>query len=172
MANILTLDEAARVVSVDSTDEKLADVLPQVDSYIQTATGRDWTADSPVNPTAKAAARLYLALTYDLMAMQQNQIDALNRAIGSSLLQLESIQVGLKAIDDVNAAYDANDMLLCITSGALGLNLNEFNRLRLSGQHEAAQAVLSDRPHDGYSDVSTIQTALDSAVRPMLQQYL
>ena len=63
MANILTADEAARVVSVDVTDLKLADVLPQVDAYIQQATGRDWTQDGPVNPTAKAAARLQLALS-------------------------------------------------------------------------------------------------------------
>ena len=59
MAGILTFDEAARVVSVDNTDPKLFDVLPQVDSYIQQATGRDWSADITINPTAKAAARCY-----------------------------------------------------------------------------------------------------------------
>lgn len=93
MANILTADEAARVVTVGSTDERLLDVLPQVDAYIKHATGHDWAADETIEPTAKAAARLYLALTYDLMAMQQNQIDALNRALISTLAQLEAMAV-------------------------------------------------------------------------------
>lgn len=91
MANILSAEEAARVVAVDPSDEKLLDMLPQADAYIKQATGRDWTSDSPVHSAAKAAARFYLALNYDLMAMQQNQIDALNRALINCLIQLESI---------------------------------------------------------------------------------
>ena len=41
MANILTAEEAARAVAVDPADEKLLDVLPQVDAYVNGATGRD-----------------------------------------------------------------------------------------------------------------------------------
>lgn len=91
MANILTVEEAARAVAVDPTDEKLLDVMPQVDAYIYGATGRDWTADETINPEAKTAASIYLVLIYDLMSMQQNQIDALTRALVSSLARLETI---------------------------------------------------------------------------------
>ena len=91
MANILTTLEAARAVAVDPTDDKLPDILPQVDAYVNGATGRDWTADETISPEAKAAARIYLVLIYDLMSMQQNQIDALNRALASSLARLEVI---------------------------------------------------------------------------------
>ena len=65
-------------------------ILPQVDAYVNGATGHDWTADETVNPEAKAAARIYLVLLYDLMSMQQNQTDALNRALASSLARLEA----------------------------------------------------------------------------------
>lgn len=93
MANILTIEEAARAVAVYPADEKLLDILPQVDAYVNGATGHDWLADEPINPEAKAAARIYLVLLYDLMSMQQNQIDALNRALVSSLARLEALLV-------------------------------------------------------------------------------
>ncbi len=88
---ILTLEEAARVVGVDPADKRLIDILPQVDAYIKQATGRDWAQDETILAEAKAAARLQLALTYDLMNMQQNQIDALRRALVCALTQLENI---------------------------------------------------------------------------------
>ena len=91
MPNILIAEEAARAVAVDPTDEKLLDILPQVDTFVNGTTGHDWTADEPINPEAKAAARIYLVLLYDLMSMQQNQIDALNRALASSLARLEAL---------------------------------------------------------------------------------
>lgn len=91
MANILTAEEAARAVAVEPMDEKLLDILPQVDAYINGATGHDWTADKTIHPEAKAAARIYLVLLYDLMSMQQNQTDALNRALSSSLARLETL---------------------------------------------------------------------------------
>ena len=91
MANILTAEEAARAVAVEPTDEKLLDILPQVDAFVNGATGHDWTADETINPEAKAAARIYLVLLYDLMSMQQNQTDALNRALASSLARLEAL---------------------------------------------------------------------------------
>ncbi len=57
MANILTAEEASRAVAVEPTDEKLLDILPQVDAYVIGATGRDWTADETICPEAKAAAK-------------------------------------------------------------------------------------------------------------------
>jgi hypothetical protein len=91
VTNILTAEEAARVVGVDPSDERLLDLLPQIDAYVNGATGRDWTKDDPICPEAKSAARLQLALTYDLMSMQENQIAALRRALISSLARLENM---------------------------------------------------------------------------------
>ena len=166
MTNILTTDEAARVVGEDSTAERLLDVLPQVDSYVNGATGHDWTADTAINPEAKAAARLYLALTYDLMSMQQNQIDALNRALISSLTRLEAIATELQTIQNINSTQYVEDMRTYLESGTLGLNLIAYNRL--SGRQNIAQAVLNGRPFGGYTNKATIQTALDTAVKAVM----
>ena len=170
MTNILTVDEAARVVSVDVTDLKLADVLPQVDAYIQQATGRDWTQDDPINPTAKAAARLQLALTYDLMAMLPSQIASLRAGLVCSLAQLETAAAGMQAIQNVNTAAYVEDMETYIASGLLGLNLIDYNRLRSTGQRSVAQAMFDGRPSGGYADLPTIQAALDIAVKAVIPQ--
>lgn len=169
MVNILTKDEASRVVMVDPDDEKLADVLPQVDSYIQQATGRDWTLDNPIRPEAKAAARIQLALTYDLGAMQPSQLNILRSALTSSLSQLESMAIGLKAIDNVNKATYVEDMQTYIECDALGLNLIDYNRLLNTGKYNVAKAVLDGRPSNGYTDVNAIQTALDVAIKTIIQ---
>lgn len=168
MANVLTADEAARVVSVDPTDERLADVLPQVDAYILQATGHDWTKDNPIRPEAKAAARLQLALTYDLGAMQPSQLSVLRSALICALAQLETIVSGLNALADVNSAAYAQDMQIYLTSGALGLNLIDYNRLNRAGKYSTAKAVLNSRPSGGYTDEDAVQTALDAAVKAVM----
>jgi hypothetical protein len=165
VANILTAEEAARVVAVDPADDKLADVLPQVDAYIQHATGRDWTQDTEIRPEAKAAARLQLALIYDLMAMQPSQIASLRAGLVSSLAQLETIASCLQAIENINTAAYVADMEIYIASGKLGLNLIDYNRMRPNAQRSAAQAMLDNRPLGGYADLSAIQAALDAAVK-------
>jgi len=170
VANILTVNEAARVVSVDVTDEKLADVLPQVDAYIQQATGYDWTQDDPVNPTAKAAARLQLALTYDLMAMLPSQIASLRAGLVCALAQLELAAAGLQAIGNINSAAYADDMETYLASGLLGLNLIDYNRLRSTGQRSVAQTLFDGRPSGGYADLPAIQEALDTAVKAVIPQ--
>ena len=43
MTNILTAQQAANALRCDPTDVELLDLLPQVDSYLRNATGRDWT---------------------------------------------------------------------------------------------------------------------------------
>ena len=48
MANILTAAEAANVLRCLTTDAAMLQLLPQVDKYIKTATGRDWTADTTI----------------------------------------------------------------------------------------------------------------------------
>lgn len=165
MANILTPDEAARVVSVENTDDRLLDVLPQVDAYINGTTGHDWIEDTEIDPEAKAAARLYLALTYDLMAMNQSQINALQRALTSSLGRLEAKAIGIQALANVNSSAYVEDMQAYIESGALGLNLIAYNRLRYAGRYGVAKALLNGRPSGGYADVSAIKVAIDAAIK-------
>jgi hypothetical protein len=60
MTNILTAAEAATVLRCAETDQNMLALLPQVDAYLEMATGRDWTADAAVRPEAKAAARMLL----------------------------------------------------------------------------------------------------------------
>lgn len=58
--SILTAAEGANVLRTSEDDPNLVDLLPLVDVSIQEATGRDWAADNPVHPVAKAAARMLL----------------------------------------------------------------------------------------------------------------
>lgn len=168
MANILTADEAARVVMTDPTDERLLDLLPQVDAYVQQATGWNWAADATISPVAKSAARLQLALMYDLGAMQPSQLNILRSALICSLTQLEAISTGLLTVQSVNATLYVEDMGTYLASGALGLNLIDFNRQRSTEQRSVAQAVLDARPSNGYADQAAIQAALDAAIKAVL----
>lgn len=65
MANILTSTEGANVLRCEATDADMLALLPLVDTYLKNATGRDWTADSTIHPTAKAAARMLLVMWHE-----------------------------------------------------------------------------------------------------------
>src|SRR5512138_3195911 len=65
MPNILSAAEAASILRTEATDSAMLTLLPQVDAYIQSATGRDWTADAPAHPAAKAAAGMLLVTWFD-----------------------------------------------------------------------------------------------------------
>ena len=55
--SILTLQEAADMLKIESAADypQLDILLPAIDDYIKTATGKDWGVDDPVDPTAKIA---------------------------------------------------------------------------------------------------------------------
>ncbi|MGW8114042.1 hypothetical protein ACVS9P_02465 [Caproicibacterium sp. NSD3] len=168
MANILTATEAADIVSVDPTDSRLLMILPQVDSTIQEATGRDWTQGSPIHPIAKRAAMCRLAVDYDLGAMNPQQTATMERAYLSAITQLESIQAGMQALQNINSAVNADDMLVYLQSDTLGLNLIDFKRLSFGGQEATAKAVLDARPVGNYADTDAVQTALDTAMKAVV----
>lgn len=65
MTNILTPAEAAQFVRTDPGDAVVTMLLPMVDSYIQAATGRDWTQDVAIHKLAQAAAGMILVAWYD-----------------------------------------------------------------------------------------------------------
>jgi hypothetical protein len=96
--NILTADEAARIAATDPTDEKLLDMLSQVDATIRMATGRDWTIDRPVHPIAKRAASCRLAVDFDVETMNSQQIATLERSYLSAITQLEAAALEMEDI--------------------------------------------------------------------------
>lgn len=85
MTNILSDDEAADWVRTDATDTAMLQLLPLVDEYLKSATGRDWAADATVHNLAKTAAGILLTSWYDDPAQIGNSP---SRASGP-LLQLE-----------------------------------------------------------------------------------
>lgn len=170
MANILTLDEASRVVKVDPIEEELelADILPQVDAIIQEATGWDWANDNPINPVAKHAARCRLAIDYDLGAMNPSQSATLERAYTSAIIKLEALVIGLQAIQNINSTSYVEDMKVYLESEALGLNMIDYNRLSHANKYDVAQSILNNRPSGGYTNKEAIQEALDTSVKVVM----
>jgi hypothetical protein len=99
MVNILTATEAANVLRCADDDPAMLDLLPQVDAYIKTATGRDWTVDNPVRPEAKSAARMLLVRWHeDPGGMAAGS--ALGWGLTSVLLQLEVLALELAAEEE------------------------------------------------------------------------
>jgi hypothetical protein len=85
MANILTAQEGANFIRTEATDAVMLMLLPHVDSYINNATGHDWTADSTIHPTAKLAAGILLVNWYDNPLM-------VGQSIGAALPQLSQLE--------------------------------------------------------------------------------
>jgi hypothetical protein len=96
MTNILTIPEAANALRTADNDINLVDLLPQVDAYIQNATGRDWTADSPINPLAKAAARMLIVKWHEDPGMNATQVASLGYGLASCFVQLQSLAMQLE----------------------------------------------------------------------------
>jgi hypothetical protein len=69
MTNILTAAQAANALRVITTDARMLDLLPQVDAFIEAATGRDWTQDSTKEPKAISAATILRVQWYENPAM-------------------------------------------------------------------------------------------------------
>ncbi len=91
MANILTAQQAANALRVETTDLRMLDLLPQVDAFIQRATGRDWTQDATKNPAAVSAATMLLVQWFDSPSQLGSQITESPLAFGltAALVQLE-----------------------------------------------------------------------------------
>lgn len=62
--NILTPQEATDILKYNSISELPGIVtsilMPAIDDYIKTATGKDWTTDPVIDPTAKMVACVLL----------------------------------------------------------------------------------------------------------------
>ena len=86
MPTILTSQEAAHFVRTDADDPILQQWLPLVDQYLANATGHDWAQDTPVHPTAVAAAGILLVYWYD----NPQEIGQSPAALAAALVQLEA----------------------------------------------------------------------------------
>lgn len=93
--NILTPTEAATVLRTATNDQNMLDLLPQVDSYIKNATGRDFSADAQIRPEAKAAARMLMVMWYEDPGMLASGSSVLGAGLSAALAQLEAIAIVL-----------------------------------------------------------------------------
>lgn len=100
---ILNIYEAANAVRTSTDDPVLTDLLPLVDRYIQDATGRDWTGDNEIHPTAKNAARMILVRLFeDPGGMAAGA--ALGFGLRNALTQLEAIAANYVEIEGLPSA--------------------------------------------------------------------
>lgn len=160
MANILTETEAASVLRVEIDDQVMMDLLPQVDAYIQMATGRDWAADSPVRPEARSAARMLLVKWYeDPGAMGVAYGGALGFGLSASLTQLEALALQLET-----AAVPADALAIRASMPVDGAQeIARTASLVLLFNHEmAATATASVSLVDASGAVVTTTNSLDA----------
>jgi hypothetical protein len=111
MTNILTAAEAANVLRCATTDALMLQLLPQTDKYILEATGRDWSADSPIVPTAKLAAQMLIVRWYeDPGGMAAG--NALGWGLSACLTQLEALALELETsgVPDENLELESTNI--------------------------------------------------------------
>ena len=89
MADILTAQQAANALRVETADLRMLDLLPQVDEFIERATGRDWTQDATKNPVAIAAATMLLVIWFENPGMIGQEV-SLPFGLVATLSQLEA----------------------------------------------------------------------------------
>lgn len=91
MANILTAAEAAAVLRTEITDVVMTALLPQVDAYIASATGRNWANDDVIHESAKSAARMLLVLWHEDPGVLSGAGSAtMSHGLTAALTQLEA----------------------------------------------------------------------------------
>ena len=117
MTNILTAQQAANAVRVDATDLRLLDLLPQVDLFIQNATGRDWTQDTAKHPVAVSAATMLLVQWFD----DPGQIDSGKNSTPPFGLMSTLTQLEAEALK-----YRSYQFVGCNGAGAIRLYGGEF----------------------------------------------
>lgn len=65
---ILTIEEAAIALRYDDLEDMPPEVkglLPAIDGFIEAATGKDWGADTVIDPGAKMAAKVLLVRWFE-----------------------------------------------------------------------------------------------------------
>lgn len=89
MANILTPQLGANALRTANNDPRMLDLLPQIDGFIQRATGRDWTQDTTKHPVAVAAATMLLVQWFENPGMI-GDVNMMPYGLTSALTTLEA----------------------------------------------------------------------------------
>jgi hypothetical protein len=100
---ILTATEASDMLRCEVDDALMLTLLPQVDAFIKTTTGRDWAAETNPPGQAKNAARILMVRWHeDPGGMATNQ--ALDWGLQACLLQLKAFARLYKVFQGRNGA--------------------------------------------------------------------
>ncbi len=135
MTTILTTTEAANALRCEATDPEMLDLLPQVDRYIINATGHDWTADTPIEPVAKGAARMLLVMWHEDPGMMAQKDMPLSFGLRSFLVQLEALAANFIEFEGLTGAggcslpgANVGDTVVSVTGliGASGSQASSF----------------------------------------------
>ena len=88
---ILTKQEAADMLRLTDADDypQLDILMPFVDDFIETATGRDWASDSAIDATAKMLAAALLVRWFDDPG-QMGSISDNDTGVTSLIVQLHA----------------------------------------------------------------------------------
>jgi len=131
MTTILTTAEASNALRCDVSDPEMLDLLPQVDRYVINATGHDWTADTPIDPLAKSAARMLLVMWHEDPAMMAQHNAPLSFGLTSALVQLEALAASYIEFEGLTSAggcdlpgANVGDTVASVT-GLIGLSGNQ-----------------------------------------------
>jgi len=89
--SILTEQEAVITLRREAASDcpQLAILLPAIDDYIKTATGKDWGAEDPVDPTAKIAATVLL-VNWSVNPGSMGSIDGFMKTMVNFITQLQA----------------------------------------------------------------------------------
>jgi len=99
MSNILTQKEAFDILRLDgdaSLYPQLDIILPAIDEYLETATGKDWAKDDTKDPLAKMVASVLLVRWFDDPGM-------IGKVEDKGIISLVS-QLHAKAITEVTSS--------------------------------------------------------------------
>lgn len=112
MTNILNAVEAANVLRCENDDALMLDLLPGIDAYLENATGRDWTGDSPIYPAAKAAARILLVRAHEDPGALSQPAASLSWGLQGCLAQLEGLALTLESsgVPDETLALESHNL--------------------------------------------------------------
>lgn len=158
---ILTTSEAANVLRCETDDAQMLDLLPQVDAYIELATGRDWAADASIRPEAKAAARMLLTLWHENPAMISSGMSGLSWGLSAVLSQLEALAL----LPEITGIPEESLRLIRTN---IGIEMAITSNILLEFNHPmAAAATSSVSIQDGAGNTVVSTNSLDSSKKIM-----
>lgn len=171
MTNILTPSEAANYLRTTSDDPTMLMLLPQVDAFIQRATGRDWTADNPINMIAKAAAGMLLVQWYDMPGMVGSD-SVMSFGLTATLTQLEAEALkyrkyefeGVNGVGSISLPIAREGDTIVKLIGVYGLSGNQSSLFESSISEECILQQTDGGDHSEHRFVIVLKSPADDVV--------